>query len=642
MRLFSKAASLGRGWVQTATDSFANGGVSRYQGGAPVTHDVARHTINGVLPHIPEIWGYYDAVGEFHFDANFLANCLSRCTLRVGWYDQENKLGPAFGEDGKPLKEVPSTLAKLGAKMIADLRTAPSVDDKESGPAGGHGLLLSRIGANLIPAAECYLCATKTPMGNHWEVVSTMEMQPSETRPGEKQQFKRRRHRGGQWESFVPNFYLRIYLPHPAYSGEADTAALALLSTLERIALLNAEGVADSKSRLKGPGVYWLASEIDFPSSEGDPTGDNYMTRQFIATAGAAIRDAENASRHVPLVARAPLAAIKDGIRHDRFDYNDGALIEKRGAAVGDLARGVPLPYETTTGYGDTSFANAFAIEGQLANIFVSPVLDLICGFLTGGWFIKGLMVGSGMPLNQPPSEDIRRFAVWYDISGLVTDPDPTKVAQWAYGSDTNPNSIIGAKGVRRLLGIPEGEKPSPEEIAERLERSQKLRARSEQNSKDPNAEPDTTPEDGKPKDDQGDGKRNKDEEVGKRVMGLADTMVNMAVDTAGSKLRGRVANRADLKAKIDGVDSCDVARTLGPAVIESLGGTAPLFNGQFAAFGRTVTGLFVEVGREDAADLAEAAVKMAKGAALARLMNPSAQIDVRQAADFLDLLNSH
>jgi hypothetical protein len=639
--LFRKAAEKSRAWVQGATGSFHNGGVSLYQGGAPVPRDAGRVTINGSAPHIPQIWAYYDAVGEFHFDSGFLANCLSRCTLRLGVRDKENKIGPAFDEDGGALPGVPVRLANLGAKMIAGLQSAPSVDATPSGPAGGHGLLLGRTGANWMTAGECYWVATKTAVGDHWEVLSTEEMQPVDTPAGQKQKFRRRRFQGGQWEDFTPNFYLRIYPPHPRYSGESDTAALAMMSTLERLTLLDAEGVADSKSRLKGPGIYWLATEADFPSTDDDPDGDKYMERQFLAAATAGIRDPDSAARHSPIFARAPMAVIKDGIRHDRFDYNAEQLIEKRAAAVGNLARGAPLPYETTTGYGDTSFANAFAIEGQLANIFVAPVLDIITGFLTGGWFTKGLMVATGADMNEPPSDDIKRLCVWYDVSDLVTDPDPTKVAMWAYGSDTNPNSIISAKGVRRLLGIPEGERPSPEETAERAERSQKLRARAEKGAEDtPSNAPDTDPDDGKPKKDQDDDDRNEDEEVGKRVMALADSMVTMAVDTAGSKLRAKCSHREDLKALIDGVDSAHVARTLGAGVVESLGGTGPLFNGTFKAYGRTVLQEFVDAGRPDADELATAAMKMVERAALARLANPAARIDVHLAADFLDQLN--
>lgn len=633
MGIFTKAKSEhGRGWVASMRESF-HVGSSTYQGGPPVPTDAGRVTINGMPLHVPAIWGYYDAVGEFHYDAGFLGACLSRCTLRLGVLDVENRVGPAFDDEGKPLADVPVRLAKLGAKMIASLRSAPGRVDT-LGPTGGQSMLLSNMGKNLATTAECYLVANKTATGDHWEVLSTMEMIPVETAPGEKQKFKRRRQRNGTWIEFTPSFYLRIFVPHPCYSQEADTAALPLLTTLERLVLLNQEGLADSKSRLKGPGVYWLASEIDFPATDEDPDGDTYMTRQFIATASAAIRDPEGASRHVPLVARAPMEAIAKGIRHDRFDYNDGALIEKRAAAVGDLARGAPLPYETTVGYGDTSFANAFAIDEQLARIFVSPVLELITGFLTGGWFTNGLMLATGQPLDQPPSEDIARLVVWYDVSDLVTSPDPTKVAQWAYGTDTNPNNIIGAKGVRRLLGIPEAEKPDPEEIRERMERSKALRARSEQGDNTPGTDPD----DPMPEDRQ-DGERDKDEEIGKRVVGTAQTVAEIAASQAGNKLRSKVAKNPELTARIDGVDAADVARVLGPAVVESLGGTSPLLNGTFSAFERTVLADFSEAGREDAADLATAACKMAKVATLARLRNPTARLDAKMAQEFLDQL---
>lgn len=629
MKLFGRAAERGRGWVSEMRGTFSAGGTPEM--GPNIT--AGQMTIDGVPPHVRAIWSYYWTVPEFHADVNFLAACLSRCTLRLGVLDIDNRIGPAFDDKGKPLEGVPKSLSKLAARLIASLRSAPGTINT-FGPVGGQSILLGNMGKNLAAPAECYLVATKTPTGDHWEVLSTVELQPVETLAGEKQRFKRRSRLNGQTVDFVPAFYLRIFRPHPVASGEADSSAVPLLLTLERLALLNAEGVADSKSRLKGPGVYWLPSEIDFPSTDEDPEGDQYMSRKFIDVANVGIRDPESASRHVPIVARGPAEALK-AIRHDRFDYNDGALIDKRQAAVGDLARGVDLPYEATVGYSDSSFANAFAVDEQLTRIYVSPWLDLITGFLTAGWLTKALMVATDQPLDQPPSDDIRRLVVWYDVSDLVTSPDPTKLAMWAYGNETNPNFLTSSKGARRLTGIPEGEAPDDEEIEARLARAQMLRSRAEQGSNNPDANPDDPSPDETP-----DGERDTDEEVGKRVLSLANMAVSMAVQTVGSKLRAKCAKKPEYLRRIDGIDAADVARVLGPATVEVLGGTGPLFNGSFHAFGHTVMREFSDIGRVDAADLAAAAVKMVERASLARLGNPAAVIDTHAAADFLALLN--
>ena len=624
MSIFGGKAANRQGFGSWLSSFAAGDGGSNYS-------TSAQATMNGITrrPEVPEIWKRYDQIGDYRSDARFFGACLSRCLFRLGWLDEEGVPGPAFDEKGKPLPGVPVPLAKCAAKMIASIRTAPGYDPA-SGPAGGHSLILGQIGVNLFTVSECYLTITETPTGDHWEVLSTMEMVPQYTPPGQEQRFTRYRANGAV--DFVPDFYQRIWLPHPVRSDLADSAGLPLLPTLERLYLLQQEGLADSKSRLKGPGALFIPP-VDWPGTEDDPKGHNFVTNEFHRVASTGIKNPASASAQVPLVFEMPEELIKS-ILHLRFDYNDDALIEKRSAAVGDLARGVPLPYESTVGYSNTSFANSFAIDEQLARIYIAPPLDLITGFLTGGWLIPGLMGALKLTLTQPPPEDVRRFCVWHDMSGLTVSPDPTKVAMWAHGNATNPNRVINAKGVRRLMRIPEGEAPSDEEWETRVDDAQKLRARSEQGEKT-----DTEPEDGRPKDDP-DGERDKDEEVGKRVLAVAESVVILAVERAGSKLLAKVGKRDEYKALLAGVAARDVARKLGPQVVESLGGTGPLLNGAFAAFETVVTSMFDEIGRTDAADLAAAARRMAEAATLARLWTPAARIAPELATGFLDLLS--
>lgn len=595
---------------------------------------VATH--NGTARWVSDLWGYYDAVGEFHYDANFLASCLSRCILRLGVLDKDNKVGPAFDEDGNPMEGVDAQLADLGVRMLAELRaTMPGLTLAH--PLGGQAALLYRMGSNLGAVAECYLIGTELEgKGRVWEVLSSVELQPMDTPKGEPQKFKRRRSRSTTFEEVTPHFYLRIYRSHPAFSDEPDTANKPLRGTLERMALLTAEGVADSKSRLSGPGIYWLPSEIDFPEDddiENPDAGDEYITRELIATASVSIANPSAASRFVPIVARAPGELI-DHIRHDRFGYDDNSLNEKRVAAVGDFARGTDLPYEATVGHGQTSFANAFSIDESLAKLHVQPWLDLINGFLTAGYLTPGLMKArGGDPTKELPPDDIAKFVVWGDISQLVSHANPEKVAAAAYGTETNPNFLISASGYRRLTGIPESERPSDEEIAMRMERAHTLRLRSEIGGPTEKNDDEVEPEEPIPD------APDVDEEIGKRVMSMGEYVVARAVDRAGSKLRSKVAGRKELAARLEGVDACDVGRVLGPSVVAGLGSADWLFGGEFATFERTVFQTCTEAGREDAIELTEAAVNMVAKAAASRLYNPTVRLDSHLAAEFLDLL---
>jgi hypothetical protein len=346
------------------------------------------------------------------------------------------------------------------------------------------------------------------------------------------------------------------------------------------------------------------------------------------------VQDPEHPAAALPLIARGPAAAI-DKVRLDRFDYGDQQLIEKREAAVHAMARGVDMPFETTVGYSETSFANAFAIGGQISQIYVASWLDLYGGFMTFGWLTSLLMKALKLdPLGEEPPDDVGRLCVWHDMSGLVTTPNPEKVAQWAYGTDTNPNSIIGPSYVRSMLNIPETAKPTDEQTAERLERSKQLRARAEQGSKT-----DTDPEDGVPEKDQGDGERDTNEEVGKRAAAIADLTATLAVDRAGSKLRARVGKTDKYGPAIKDVASRNVAQVLGPQVVETLGGTAPLLNGAFDELSALVAQMFNAIDHPDAVELGRAAGNLSARTALARLFAPGAALDEVALDAFMELV---
>lgn len=601
-------------------------GMDAYMAGTPTTY--------GRLPHwIPDLWSYYDEVGELHYNASFLANAMSRCTLRLGVLDKDNRRGPAFEEDGKPVEGIDGALAELAAKLIGQLRATPAPGTTFQGPVGGQQILLARMGHNLGSVAECYLLGWQLRGGSTFEVVSSLEIQPIETKPGEKQKFRRRRTRQTGFEEITPDFYLRIYRSHPAYSGEPDSANRPMANTLERLKLLGEEGVADSKSRLAGPGVYWVPSEIDFPGDDEDPEGDDYLTTEFIETASTAIRAQDAASRYVPIVMRGPGEWL-DKIRHDKFDLEKRELEAKRAAAVSDYARGGDFPIEVTVGFGETTFANAFAVTEATSRLHVEPWLDVVVGCLTGGYLTPALMKSKRLTAQIPPPE-IAQLVVWYDVSGLVSHANPEKVAAAGYGTAANPNFLISEAAWRRLNGIPEADRPSDEEIARRLEWAHKLRMRSEVGGAKDNTTSEPEPTDDSIRDDGGD----TDEEIGKRVMSLADYVIRRSVDRHGAWVRSRCQGNKELSQRVNGVDNADVARVLGPQVVENLGSHNGLLGGELSTFERTVRDMLVEAGRADASDVAEAALHMVTEALAKAIYQRSGKLTAAQAQGFLTAL---
>ncbi|HEX7277091.1 MAG TPA: hypothetical protein VF244_06920, partial [Acidimicrobiales bacterium] len=588
---------------------------------------------------MPELWQRYDEVPEQHYASIFLANCMSRCTLRLGVLDEDNRRGPAFEEDGKPVKDVDPAMAALGAKMISSLRAMPK-PGTYGAPAGGQATLLARMGANLGTVAECFLLGWEEGSGKdrvyRWEVVSTEEIRPIETKAGEPQMFYRRRSRYLTPEIIQPTCCLRIFRSHPRFSAEPDTANRALMDTLERLHLLNQEGVADSKSRLAGPGLLLMPSEIDFPDAADGVDGAGYVQDELIATGNVSISDPSGSGRHTPVVMGVPGDQVAN-FRLIKFGDDSVALVAKRDAAVTDYARGAEFPPEITRGFSDTSFANAYAVTESTSRLHVEPWLDVVAGCLTADYLIPGLLHAAGLAMDRIPPPRIAKLCVWYDVSGLVSHANPEKVAAVGYGTAANPNDLISGRTWRRLNGLTEADAPGPKEWDDRVDTAHTLRLRSELGAQKPGqtADPTPTPEGT----DEGIAEvgPNVDEEMGKRVAALADYVIREASKRAGAWLRAKASSKPEYSKLIDGIPNVDVARHLGPQVVDALGGLdAAIGPAQFSSFESTVREWLIEAGREDAAAVAAATTDLVSRFTRSRLYSTTLRLDAGKVLELV------
>ena len=594
----------------------------------------------GVLPwYVPELWQRYDEVPEYHYGATFLANCMSRCTLRLGVLDEDNRRGPAFEGPGKPVKDVDPALAALGAKMISSLRAMPK-PGTYGAPAGGQATLLARMGANLGAVAECFLIGWEEGSGKdrvyRWEVVSTEELRPIETPAGEAQRFYRRRSRYLTPEIIQPSCCLRIFRSHPRWSAKPDSANRALMDTLERLHLLNQEGVADSKSRLAGPGLLLMPSEIDFPDAADGVDGAGYVQDELIDTASIGIQDPGAASRHTPVVLGVPGDQVEN-FRLIKFGDDSVALVAKRDAAVTDYARGAEFPPEITRGFSDTSFANAYAVTESTSRLHVEPWLDVVAGCLTADYLIPGLLRAAGLPVDRIPPPRVAKLCVWYDVSGLVSHANPEKVAAVGYGTAANPNDLISGRTWRRLNGLTEADAPGSKEWDGRVETAHTLRLRSELGGQKPGqtADPTPTPEGT----DEGIAETgpNVDEEMGKRVTAAADLMIRSTTTRVGAWLRAKASGKPEYAKLINGIPNTDVARILGPQVVDALGGLdAAIGPASFSTFEAMVRDWLTEAGREDAALVAAATTDLVSRFTRARLYSTTLRLDAGKVLELV------
>jgi hypothetical protein len=409
-----------------------------------------------------EVWGYYDAVPEFHNMATFVANAMSRLRLRPGWLDDDDNVIPVDDKNAEK-HGIPAEAVRLstdGQKLLRNLRA----------PTGGQKRILYRLGLNLVGPAECYLLATDTmdPNGRkvlarHWEVLSVDELRPAGNGDG----FVRYRGPGLPPKPLPENSMpVRIWIDHPRYSVMADSPMRPLLDTMESLTLLRREVRGTTVSRLAGPGVMFIPSEVTWeddptvPESEaGNPI--QYKLQEAMMTA---IGDKGSAAGVVPITIDMPAEMI-DKVKH--FDFRTGAdvvQIEKRNEAVETFARGAPLPVEQTTGHAATTFANAGQIDEDTYKSYIQPFAESGIDSLVAGYYHPQLMAFQGLDPLSMPDEITQRCVIYIDPSDLITPPDRTKEA-----FEANDRLLISNAATLRHIGFPEEDAPDEKEIQARV-----------------------------------------------------------------------------------------------------------------------------------------------------------------------------
>lgn len=501
-----------------------------------------------------EVWDYYDTVGEFHYSATFVGNCLSRIRLTVALPDNDGVPGPAFDEEGLPLvPEAPDALA-----LVRELRS----------DVAGESQLLRALGLNHFVAGEAYLLGTDVEGGGRqWEVLSVEELRPKRDRRPEGPQYERLAGPNEQAKN-VPaeSVVFRVWQPHPRWSWLADSAPRALRDVLEEIVLLTRDIRAGAMSRLTSAGLLLIPTEIDYPDDEGaseDGDEGDPFTRDLIRTMSIAVSDKSTAAAVVPFVLRGPaeylqhvkhLAFVPGGLRGDL----DTA--KRRTESVTRFARGVDLPVEIIMGHAQTTFSNAWQIDESTYKAHIEAKIQQLVDALTVGYL-------------RPNLPDTR-LVVHYDASELVAHPDRGNAAKDAYD-----RYELSGGALRDSLGFSDSDAPDDAEVAERVERAIALGSNGMMGDIDadepapaPGAGPATTGDDGS-----GNGA------TPDALAAAAEVAVLRAVERAGARLRSK-ANGSSMRAILAGIPDIEVGATLGPQRVRELASEDDLFRNEFRA----------------------------------------------------------
>lgn len=257
---------------------------------------------------------------------------------------------------------------------------------------------------------------------------------------------------------------------------------------------------------------------------------------------------------------------------------------------------------KTSTG---TLVAEGFAHHNSVFREHVEPLVLLIVSALTTAWLRPILE-------QLPGVDDSSRYLIWYDNSNLIVHPKKEEAADKGveYGA-------ISLPAWRRVRGFSETDAPSAEEREEIMEWLKALRGKDPQPSpdqpNDPNATPtqpdapgERAPEDdgttgpmkGKGQDiltssanghsptahiDLGRRLADIDHDLLTRLQVMAHEKVSRARERAGNKLKNRAKRIPEHREPLRNISPEDVARTLGPSIVASIGGD-DLFSDAFTA----------------------------------------------------------
>ena len=382
-----------------------------------------------------ECYRHYAICGEARYAARFFGNALSRAVLST--------------EDGQgnPLDSGPAYDA------LADLFDGPD----------GQTQMLDAIGTHLTIAGECYLIGRTTIAGDHWEILSVLEVEVN----------------GDTWsinygngttpiELTADDVVIRIWTPNPGKHVEADSPFRSLLPILGEIEWLTRHVFAQISSRLAGAGILLMPQGMSFPkppAQDGQEVQAASEADQFMLTlADTMLTPLENPgspAAMVPIVVTAPDEAIDKPRLLTFWSELDSEAMNLRTEAIRRFAVGMDCPPEQILGMssnggtgGGTSNGvshwGAWQIEESTIKLHVEPKLDVVVNALTMGYL---------RPTISDGLESVTAVVV-YSTANLRLRPDRSKEAFELYD-----RGLLSAAALFRENGFAESDMITEEEF---------------------------------------------------------------------------------------------------------------------------------------------------------------------------------
>lgn len=258
---------------------------------------------------------------------------------------------------------------------------------------------------------------------------------------------------------------LRCWVRHPRWGQLADSPLRAMLDVLEEVVLTGREMRAAARSRIAANGVLLIPNTLELLRARDltedvdveEDADDDFMA-DLTEAMTAPIRNEGSPGAVVPLVLRGDAEALKE-VRHLTLTRDDATkLMERLQGALLRMLQGLDVQPEQVQGMGNVNHWSGWQIEASGVRHLVKPVCGIVAGCLTKA-FLRPALVSLG---HSP--EEVKRVAVWFDLSNLVESPDRRQDARDAWDRDAISNAAF-----RDALGFEEDDAPPADEYLMRL-----------------------------------------------------------------------------------------------------------------------------------------------------------------------------
>lgn len=373
-------------------------------------------------------WYFYDVIGELRSPVTWIANMVSRATIRAVEVD------PSTGLPTGPTENAAAQRAALSVL---------------GGPARSAQLQKVMAVGWQVPGEAWIIVRGRDNLPDEWLVISGRQL----------------RAKGEAWEYTDPftgasvqldatrDHLFRVWDPHPDDQSKADSAVRPALPILREIEKSSQNIAARLDSRIASNGILFIPQEMDFPLGESDSKAEAFGM-YLLEAMSAGISNPGDASAQVPVIAEMPseyLGMMRDAWI-DLSTAMDSAVTDLRDNSLRRLAATLDMPKEVAEGtQGETNHWSAWLISEDTFKVYVEPLLDRIGSALTEHWYHPALRA---MGFTDP-----ERYQLGWDTSTIVARPDETEDVNWLY-----EHRLISADHRRSISGVPDEAIPSDEE----------------------------------------------------------------------------------------------------------------------------------------------------------------------------------